>query len=181
LIAIAACQASRIETGNGEQCLGASARAAGNPVGLVSCPIDVGEDRLEFFVGVRNLTDEPLRVRVRLEPFNEFQVQVRERGGDVVSPAHLWEPASIGLERSTYLLPRGGVLGRVIDLACLQPDFGRDLDPCAAVYELAAGEFEIQFEYEEVWVCLEDFTEPCEQDPSWTGTIEGATHSVSIR
>jgi len=174
---LASCQGSHEVADARTECLDAVARGSADPVELVSCRVSSGENDLRFFVGVRNVDAGPLKVRVRLELFNQFEVRMRRVGGEVVPPENIWEPADVGLDQVTYLLPRGGVLGRVLDLACLQPDVGAALEPCARAYDLGPGEFEVWFEYADIWVCRD---EPCEQDQTWSGSIESPRLRVIV-
>jgi len=158
------------------RCLDAGPEEAQNPVSLIACALDGGSG-LRFFVGVRNLDPGPIRIRTRLEPFNEFEVHVREVGGEAVRPGDIWEPASLDLVHTTYLLPRGGVFGRTVDLACLQRDFGPELEPCAATYRPTPGEVEVWFRYVDLWVCFDD---PCDEPRTWTGTVESRRVRVVV-
>ena len=157
-------------------CLDEGGVRTSDPVALVACPL-AGGSGLRFFVGVRNLDQGPVKVRMRLEPFNQFEVRVQQMGGEALTPQNIWEPASLDLESTTYLLPRDGLQGRIVDLTCLQRDFGPALDPCAAAFEPGAGQVEVWFRYTDMWVCFDD---PCDQNQTWTGTLESARRRVTI-
>lgn len=180
-VGLSGCRSAEVRSTNEAVCFPPLPEQSAAPIQLVSCPIDIGEDRLAFFVGVRNLAEHPLRVRLRFEPRSEFDIRVRRLGEGVVLPADLWEGASIGLEPSTYVLPRGGVAGRIMDVSCLQRDFGPELEPCGQLYDFRPGEYEVSFEYRDIWVCLEELAVPCDPTPTWSGTLESVVHHLTIR
>lgn len=116
------------------------------PLQLVACvakPTGNGAGP-SFFVGLKNTSSEPVWVRARFEW--SAAVQVRRLDGEL-GPKHWEEPATIPFRMTTYLLPRGGVVGRDLDLGCMVPDIGTESRPCYSVFDWEPGEYEFRFDY----------------------------------
>lgn len=142
----------------------------GDSVALVGCAPEttLSSSHRKVFVGLMNGSPEPRFVRARLDLEDGLSFSLRTPGGDMSlldgGHVYLWEPKDTP-SLDEVLLPPGGVIGRVIDLACPAPDTGMaDFEgTCVPLFEVSeGGSYQIQAEYDG-WICEES---PCTRPES---------------
>jgi hypothetical protein len=111
-----------------------------------------------FSVRLKNTSGEPLSLQTRFDASGI--VSVRRLDGEI-DPASWNEPASLPWPMTTYLLPRGGMIGREFDLGCMRPDFSPAVTPCYSVHDWEPGEYEFKFEFGEFGFCR---VRPCDPE-----------------
>jgi hypothetical protein len=108
------------------------------------------------FVGIRNLHSGSQLVRAFLDVNGGLSVIVVDPNGNTLEPKEWWEPASITPETlplRQYLMPRGGVMGRVVDLACDGMEYEGTPD-CGELFDFSEpGVYVVQLRNEETRLC----------------------------
>lgn len=96
-------------------------------------------ETVPIFIGVRNESDHPQVVRSSFDVFGPLSIRVVDPRGQELSPVSVWEPPDISqtsLPLARHLLARGGVTGRIIDLACDAEELVAHSD-CLPLYDFA--------------------------------------------
>jgi hypothetical protein len=92
------------------------------PLELVACMLDrearVG-DPIRVFVALANTGGEPVLTRARLDLGAFLLIRVEDSAGHRQDMS-VGEPGYFAADTTDILLPRGGIIGRVIDLTCDQ-------------------------------------------------------------
>jgi hypothetical protein len=142
------------------------------PVAFVACPMQQAfdGDSVNLLVGVRNLGADDQMLITSLDVMGGLGVTVTDPRGRQLHPMNSWEPADAPPGRPTlgqYLLPRGGIMGRVINLACdaMEPG-GLVMPQCVPLYSFAErGRYTVRLEHRGTSWC----PAPC--DPDSAGTV----------
>jgi hypothetical protein len=154
--------------------------AADTALDLLACPlatdVPVGDPVL-VFVAFQNTGRSAIPVRARLLVEWYLRVDIEGPGGEVVSLATGWEPGVD--DRAEITLPRGGLFGRVVGLACEVGDYRRPeigWEECWPLYRFdQEGLYRISISYE-MW-CGDP---PCPSWYPWTGTLEAPPFEVRV-
>jgi hypothetical protein len=130
------------------------------PLQLVVCSTADSYDalRVPIFIGIRNLGIRPYIVDARFDIFGDLGVQVFGPEGERREFRSSWEPGDVSAEREPYfqyVVPNGGVFGRVIDLACDVEDLEpRDRADCQPLVDFdRGGVYNVRVEHVRVGVC----------------------------
>lgn len=137
------------------------------PVALVTCLIGPPTpDEVKIFVGLLNSDDRPRIVSSRFELFATLDVSITNDSGDELRTVSSWEPQTFStdlLPILSWLLPRNGVVGRVVNLACDTEDVAyiSASEECHRLFDFTGGDrFQIEVSLSRIQVC-ENF--PCEE------------------
>lgn len=157
-------------------------RLGESTLGLVACPVaPVLSGNVRLFVGLVNLDSRPRTVSARFEVFGPLAIEVTTPDGRVLDPLLTWEPQTFGAEFDPYLewmLPRDGVLGRIINLSCVVEDVqhGPETGACEPLYDLPRGQqLRVVASLRSVVLCEET---PCEERPQQVSLTAAPTTLV---
>lgn len=151
------------------------ANSTGSPVALTVCPVGVATpEHARLLLAVYNTTGEPLQFRGRFEFFADLHLAVIGPAGDTLDYENMWEPYEVSMDVTTYDLPVGGLVGRVVDLSCEQNDFGMSRnDSCVPLFDFSqSGRYDVTAYLSNVWTCPGN---PCPHESTWMGELEAET------
>lgn len=128
------------------------------PVAFFACPQRGNRDTsVSILVGIKNLSSQPQLLRTHLDVNGGLGVHVIGPDGQPRAPANSWEPASVmkhTLPLQQYWLPRGGVMGRIIDLSCDGPEYTGAPSKCLPLYEFdQPGTYSIRLSSDATYWC----------------------------
>lgn len=103
-----------------EGCRSLETESADEPLQLVACMLDEEVrpgDPIRMFVALANVSNGPVLARARLDIGSFLLITVEDERG---SQQDMWigEPGHFGEDVTDVTIPRGGIVGRTIDLAC---------------------------------------------------------------
>jgi hypothetical protein len=139
------------------------------PLRLVACMLDTEVrtgDPIRLFVALANTGDSPVLARARLDLGSFLLITVEDEAGQ---KQDMWvgEPGHFDEATTDVTLPRGGVFGRIIDLAC-DPGGFRSADArCFAELSVSQpGTYRIKLSYAVLCGLA-----GCPPDHPWVGTL----------
>jgi len=147
---------------------------------LLACPlkerVPVG-DAVQVLVLLQNIGSAHVLVRARL--ILEAYLVVDVTGPDGRSaPLSSWEPGEIG-KLADVVLPRGGLIGRIVGLGCEVGDFGvADVTPdqCDPLFHFdQEGLYRVSIRYV-MWCAFP----PCPADYPWTGELQAPVFEIEV-
>jgi hypothetical protein len=184
LLALGACQGAAAVQGlqqHAAECsigsLLAVAETTGSsemPLRFMACPlkaeIKIGEP-VRVLVLLQNTSPAPILVRARFEPGDGLYGKYTGPDGRTPSHSGSWEPGHVSARLTWILLPRAGVVGRIIGLDCRLNDFfeipttWEDCDPFLSFEDEGLYTISLAYEVEcPLWGCPPDYP--------WAGRLE---------
>lgn len=154
------------------------------PIRLVGCVLSeevASAEAAQIMVAVVNVSNAPLQAWVRLDLLDALHLTIVAPNGDTLELPFAWEPFDVDPELVTFALPRGGFVGRMINLNCDLSDFEfAELGaPCTPLYAFdQQGEYTMTIEYSDAWACA---SKACKPEEAWSGTLRTDPLIVRVR
>jgi hypothetical protein len=152
-----------------QTCSPVPAADAEQPLQLLACMLDAevqAGDPIRVFVALANTGDGPVLTRARLDLGSFLLITVEDEAGQ---NQDMWvgEPGHFDEATTDITLPRGGIVGRVINLTC-DPGGYRSADaPCFAELDInQPGTYRIALSYAVLCGLA-----GCPPDHPWVGTL----------
>lgn len=146
-----------------------SSGSSGQSLELVGCMLESEirpGDPIPVFLGLSNASNGPLLVRARLDLGAYVLVRVEDEAG-TQREITVREPGHFDEEMTDVLLPRGGLIGRTLDLVCDQGGYRSSNVRCFSEFRVTEpGTYRVTFSY--VMRCGMD---RCPNDYPWTGKL----------
>lgn len=153
--------------------------SSSEPIQLVVCILDpevrVG-DSIRVFVGLKNVSDGPVFTRARFDLGAFLLIRIENERGDQ-QDIFVGEPGHFDQSMTDIMLPRGGLIGRVLDLSCDQGGYRRADVRCFSELELSKpGLYRVFLSY--AVLCGK---EGCPEGHPWVGRLSAPPVSFRIQ